>query len=418
MVRVDEITIMPRDNSLLVATHGRALWILDHLEAIQEYSAAQASANDARLLLPPTALQWKAKDDRNDEFWGHDFFTGENPPVDALFSVYLKRPVPDLKLKIADGTGATVRELPISGARNAAGIQTICWDQRVEPIPTTGRGGRGGGGGGDGAAINLYAGPPSGGPPAPAGAAPVGSGPIPGYPTPLPTIGHLSEFPCGFASGRGGGGAGSGPQVLPGTYSVALVAGGKTLETKSIKIVMDPAVTMTEASRQRWNAVLMDLHELQRRGTQTETELGALYPQMSDAASKVKAASDIPPGVKSQFDALEKDFNAVRVKFGVGPSADTTAAGGRGGRGGGGRGGAGRGGGGGNDAANVLNRVATLKTTIGGIWETPSEALMKRYADAKAALPAAIAEANAVLAKASAMAPTLKRYGIDVNVPK
>jgi hypothetical protein len=366
------------------------------------------------LFLPPTALQWKAKDDRNDEFWGHDFFTGENPPVDALLSVYLKRPVADLKLKITDGAGATIRELPVSGSRNQAGIQTICWDERVEPIPTTGRGGGGRGAGGDGAPINLYAGPPSGGPPAPAGAAPVGSGPIPGYPTPLPTIGHLPEFPCGFASGRGGGGAG--PQVLPGNYSVALVAGGKTLETKSIKIVMDPAVTLTDANRQRWNAILMDLHDLQRRGTQTETQLAALAPQLSDAASKVKASSDIPASVKSQFDALETDFNAVRVKFGVGPSADTavTLAGGRGGRGGGGRGGAGRG----NADANVLNRAAILKTTIGGIWEVPSDALMKRYADAKAALPAAIAEANAVLAKASAMAPTLKRYGIDVSVPK
>ena len=66
----------------------------------------------------------------------------------------------------------------------------------------------------------------------------------------------------------------------------------------------------------------------------------------------------------------------------------------------------------------MLTRVASLKTTIGGIWETPSDALMKRYADAKTTLPAAIAEANAVVAKASAMAPTLKRYGMEVSVPK
>jgi hypothetical protein len=125
------------------------------------------------------------------------------------------------------------------------------------------------------------------------------------------------------------------------------------------------------------NAILMDLHDLQRRGTQTETQLAAIYPEMSAAASKVKAASDIPSGVKSQFDALQKDFDAVRVKFGVGPSTDTTvaSAGGRGGRGGGGRGGAGRGGaGGGNESANELARVATLKAAIGGIWETPSDA--------------------------------------------
>jgi hypothetical protein len=190
-----------------------------------------------------------------------------------------------------------------------------------------------------------------------------------------------------------------------------------------MRIVMDPAVTMTAASRERLNAILMDLHDLQRRGTQTATQLAAVYAEISAAASKVKAAADIPSGVKSQFDALEKEFDAVRVKFGVGPSTDTTAApaGGRGGRGGGGgRGGAGRGGGGGgsSEAANVLNRVTTLKTTIGGIWETPSEAQTRRYTEAKAALPAAIAEANAVLAKANAMAPTLKRYGIEMNVPK
>ncbi len=423
MVRVDELTIMPRDNSLLVATHGRALWILDHLEAIQEYTAAQASANDAHLLLPPTALQWKAKDDRNDEFWGHDFFTGENPPVDAVIQVALKRPVPDLKLRIAGpaGAGATVRELPVAGAKNQAGIQTICWDERVEPI-SNGRGGGGGGGG----PINLYAGPPSGGPPAPAGAAPVGSGPIPGYPTPMPIVGHLPEYPCGFPSGRGGGGAGAGPQVLPGTYTVALVAGDKTLETKSIQIVMDPAVTLTGAARKRWNDILMDLHDMQRRGTQTQTQLGALRPQLQEAASKVSVAADMPAAVKAQFDELQKDFDAVRVKFGVGPS-DTTGApaaagggAGRGGRGGGGRGG-GRGaggGGGGENGANLLDRASTVKTAIGGIWELPSDALTKRYTDVKAALPAAIAQANTVIAKATAMAPTLKRYGIELSIPK
>ncbi len=43
-VRVDEITLHPRDNAMLVATHGRALWMLDHLEPIQEYTAAQSAA--------------------------------------------------------------------------------------------------------------------------------------------------------------------------------------------------------------------------------------------------------------------------------------------------------------------------------------------------------------------------------------
>ena len=33
------------------------------------------------------------KDDRNDEFWGHQFFIGENPPTDAVIQFYLKKAV-------------------------------------------------------------------------------------------------------------------------------------------------------------------------------------------------------------------------------------------------------------------------------------------------------------------------------------
>ena len=92
-VRVDELTIMPRDDALLVATHGRALWILDHLEPIQEYTKTQTAAGDAKLFTVPTALEWRTKDDRNDEFWGHDYFIGENPPDDAVVNFFVARPV-------------------------------------------------------------------------------------------------------------------------------------------------------------------------------------------------------------------------------------------------------------------------------------------------------------------------------------
>ncbi len=104
-VRVDEITLHPRDNAMLVATHGRALWILDHLEPIQEYAQAANGTADAKLFTTGAALMWKIGDDRNDEFWGHQFFLGENPPNDAVIQFYLKKPVTDLKLKITDAAG-------------------------------------------------------------------------------------------------------------------------------------------------------------------------------------------------------------------------------------------------------------------------------------------------------------------------
>src|SRR5262249_39340988 len=129
-VRVDEVALHPRDNAMILATHGRALWILDHLEPIQEYAAAQAAATDAKMFpLPRYAMYRRAARDRNYEFWGDQTFFGETPPPAAIISWLMKRPSNDVKLKIADGTGREVREISGTAMASAgkAGIQSACW---------------------------------------------------------------------------------------------------------------------------------------------------------------------------------------------------------------------------------------------------------------------------------------------------
>jgi photosystem II stability/assembly factor-like uncharacterized protein len=401
-VRVDEIVIHPRDNAMLIATHGRALWILDHLEPIQEYGTATAASGNAKLFSVPTALQWKSKDDRNDEFWGHQFFAGENPPTDAVIQFYLKQNVPDLKVRISDGT-RTVRTLDVPAAKNVAGIQTVCWDQRVEPLPALGgptpapgRGGGGGGGGGGGR----------------------GATPVPNVPQPLPVSGYMPEDPCGGGDGggRGGGGFGgfggggnAGPHVPPGSYTVALLAGNRTLDSKPMRIVMDPEVRMTVAERTRWNAISAELHDVQRRGNEVQQQLNTLYPQMTSIAGSLSSNASVPAGTKSQFEALNKDFDAVRVKFGV--PAGQPAQGGRGGGGGGG------GRGGGAPDQNLLNRVAASKGAVMGIWEAPSDAVSRQAASARTGLLAAISEAQAVIARARTVSAALKAHNVTLNVP-
>jgi hypothetical protein len=414
-VRVDEITLHPRDNAMIVATHGRALWILDHLEPIQEYAATQMA--DAKLFTVPAALQWKSKDDRNDEFWGHQYFAGENPPDDAVIQYFLKQPAADLKVRISDGLGKLVRQLNVPSAKNQPGIQTICWDMRGDPIVAPaadsaaggGRGGRGGGGGAGGGR--------GGGRGNPA---------VPGVPQPAPSAGYLPMNPCavpadsGAAPGRGGGGGGGGfggggglggpaPYVIPGTYTVALTSGGKVLDSKPLKIIMDPDVKFAAGEIDKYNAVVSDLHSIQRRGVAAASALNTLHPQMPEVAKKLEENSSVPANVKAQFDALSKEFEAVRKKFGVPLTA--APAGGRGGGGGGGRGG------GGADPENVLARASTLKTQLAGIWETPSASMTRQYNDARIALPKAVAEANALLGKATAVSQTLKKYDITLTVP-
>jgi photosystem II stability/assembly factor-like uncharacterized protein len=396
-VRVDEITLHPRDNAMLVATHGRALWILDHLEPIQEYNAAQSA--DAKLFTIPAALEWKTKDDRNEEFWGHQYFVGENPPNDAVVQYYLKRPAADLKLRVTDAMGKTVREIVVPSAKNVAGIQTLCWDMHAEPITVAaadtmaGRGGRGAG----------RAGPA-----------------VPGVPGALPT-GFGAVNPCATGdsttAGRGGGGGGGfggggglggpAPYVMPGTYNVSLVSAGKVLDTKPIKVIGDPDVHFAAGELVRYNATVTDLHELQRRATVAASALNALYPQMTAAARKVGENTAIPANVKAQFAALTRDFETTRKKFGV--PIPVAPAGGRGG--GGGRGGAPV------DPENLLARTAALKNQIAGIWEAPSGAMMRQYSQVRVELPKAVSEANAVLARAGSMSATLRKYDVTLTVP-
>ena len=394
-VRIDEITIHPRDNAMLLATHGRAVWILDHLEPIQEYAAAQAAASDATLFSIGPALQWRSKDHQNDEFWGHAFFAGENPPTDAVIQFYLKKPVGTLSLKITDTLGKDVRTVAIPASRNVAGINTVCWDMRVDPAPSvvtppTGApgGGRQGGGQGRG----------GGG----------GGGAVPGVPADMPESGVDPVNPCGGGGGGfgGGGGGNQGPLVLPGNYNVSLLVDGKSVATKSIRVVLDPANELSEPQRKRYFDLAMELHQLQTRGVEAARALMPFHTQMTEIAGKLDS-SNVPADVKTQFATVQKEWDTVRAKFGVPPAAGAPGGGGGGGRGGGAP----------VNNADVVGRTGNIKGQILTFYDMPSASLMAQYTDVRLALPKAITELNAFLAKATALSQALAKSNLTLTVP-
>ena len=409
-VRVDEMVVHPRDNALVVGTHGRALWVLDHLEPIQEFAAAQAATTaDARLFSVPTGVQFRMSDNQNDEFWGHQFFLGENPPADAVIQFHLKKPVPELRIKIADAAGREIRDLAVPANRNQAGIQTVCWDMRLQPIAPAGaaggpggggQAGRGGGGGGGGqAGRGGGAGGPGGG--------------LTGIPTPLPESGSDPVNPCGgggFGGGFGGGGGAAGPLVYPGTYNVSLIAGGKVLDTKPMRVIADPSIEMNDLQARRYFDTVSDLHDMQRRGGEMAAALNQLHTQMTELSPKVKGMANVPDAAKGQLEVFSKEFDAVRVKFGVPAPAGPPAGGGRGGGGFGG----------GAPAANpndLVARAGAVKALMMAFQDTPSDTAMKQYNDVKLALPRAITEANALLTKAMTLSATLKKFDVALTVP-
>ncbi len=393
-VRIDEIVLHPRDNAMLLATHGRALWILDHLEPIQEYAAAQSAADAKLFTPPPTAMYRRPARDRNYEFWGDQTFFGENPPQAAVISWLMKRQANEVKLKITDPAGKEIREIAGTALANSGkpGMQSACWDLRVQPVTLpagTGSGRQGGGAGGGGAAAGAGAGGGRGGqqPPSPFGAGCNAGG------------GGFGGF------GGFGGGNSPGPFVLPGVYTVALIVDGKTIDTKPVRVLDDPEVALTSVERKKLFDMAMEMQDLQKRGTEMANALTPLNAKVSELASQVSGNTDIPADVKASFDQLSKELAAAMPKF--------VQQGG--GRGFGGGGGAGGGGGGGRGSENVMTQATQAKTGLmGGMW--PGEQTTRAYNDAKANMPKAIAAANALIAKAQTLSATLTKYNITLPV--
>jgi photosystem II stability/assembly factor-like uncharacterized protein len=389
-VRTDEITLHPRDNAMIVATHGRALWILDDLAPIQEYTAAMNAPADAKLFSIAPQLERKTKSDLNEGFWGHEFFVGENRPTDAVISYYVRNPLSNALLRITDTAGRKVREVPIPSARASAGIQMVCWDMRTDPVSTGGApqggnfGGRGGGRGA-GAGGNAPAFPPQADP------------------------GYMPSNPCGGAGGgfggRGGGNPNAGIYVMPGKYNIALVSGGKVLDTKPMTIVMDPAVKFTAAEQRRYNDIVSDLHEMQKRTAPTAAALFTMVPQFRAIDTALATRSDVPAAVKTQFAALKRQFESLAPKFGVQTAQPAPAAGA-----GGGRGGAGV-------DTSTYGRLGSLKGQIAGIWETPSESLQRQYADLRLGVPRLMTEANTFMTAARSASAALTKYNLTLTVP-
>jgi photosystem II stability/assembly factor-like uncharacterized protein len=386
-VRIDEIVIHPRDNAMVLATHGRALWILDHLAPIQEYAVARNT--DARLFSPPPASMFRRPArDRNYEFWGNQVFYGKNPPQAGVISYFVKDKPAGVTLKITDVSGREVKEIAVPAAAVKAGINAACWDLRVQAVPAPNLGTFPGAGGAEGRQ--------GGGAP---GAGQTAAG------------GQQAQDPFGFGCGGGGGGGGfggggggnPGPYVLPGIYNVGLVVDGKTADTKPMRVAADADVALTELQRKQLFDMAMEMHELQKRATDAAVGVASLNRQITQLSQDLAAKNDIPADVKTAFDSLKADAAVLAPKLPV-----AVQGGGRGGGGGGGRGGG---------DPTVVGKIGQAKNGMsGGLW--PTSITMKAYNDAKTEAPKALSEANALFAKAAAVSASLAKYNVKLDPPK
>ena len=228
MVRVDDILIHPRDNDVIVGTHGRGIYICDDISPLQQLNEKTLAA-DVHLFDARPGANWFNDITLSRYTGGQKMFRGTNPPQGTAISYHLKAaPSGDVKLTISDITGKVVRTLT---ATKEVGLNRVQWNLRGDPPPRPAGFGGGGGGGNAGAqpaatqaSGTQPAGQPTGQPAGQAaGAAQPGQG-------------------GGQGGGRGGGGRGFanfGPVLEPGVYLVKLSVDGKELTTK-VTIEADP----------------------------------------------------------------------------------------------------------------------------------------------------------------------------------
>ena len=152
-VRTDDILVHPRDNDLIVATHGRSVLIADDISPLQQWTP-QVQAEEAHLFDIRPTVAYLNDQQRGHQGAGQKIFVGENAPRGAPIHYYLKSAAAgDVKIAIADAAGRVIRNL--DGTRRA-GINRVMWN--LAPNPPANAQGRGGGGGRGGAPQSVDAG--------------------------------------------------------------------------------------------------------------------------------------------------------------------------------------------------------------------------------------------------------------------
>ncbi len=127
-VAVRDLALQPRDHDLVIATHGRGMWIVDDLSPLRALSAATLAKSTA--FLPQRAIQQRMSPNGG---WveGDATFVGANPPSGAVISYYLRsrHVFGPLLLQVLDDKGAVIDAITPTKHR---GINRVAWSMRVK----------------------------------------------------------------------------------------------------------------------------------------------------------------------------------------------------------------------------------------------------------------------------------------------
>ncbi|PYQ41288.1 MAG: hypothetical protein DMF77_16235 [Acidobacteria bacterium] len=266
--------LVVKGDDLVLATHGRSIWILDDLTPIREMSA-EVKAQSVHLFPSPVTTAWRYRGSF------HEDGPGENPPAGLVVQYWLKeKPKGDVTLEVYDAAGTLVRKL--SSKEDPGEIPPDDPDaerstKRKPPLSAEAGVNRG--------KWNLMW----------AGATKI----------------TRAKIDTGDPE--------NGPLVVPGTYTLKLSADGQT-STGTVEVRPDPRVQMTAAERAeqlRFGIEVRDaitrlagmVESIRSVRDQLRTR-GQLLATNGAAASWVKAADEVVP----RLDALEAELHNPKAE--------------------------------------------------------------------------------------------------------
>lgn len=193
-------------DDLIVATHGRGIWVLDDITPLRQISTTVAQS-DAYLFKPADAINMPPGNEYGTPLPKDEPFA-ENPPNGALIDYYLKSaPSGPVTLEILDAAGQTLRRFGSDDRmppRNPdALVYPAFWQPAPEPLPAT-------------AGMHRW-------------------------------VWDLRSSQAGGGAARGGGGGRGGAMALPGPYTVRLTVDGKSF-TQPLVIKPYPRVPSPDGS--------------------------------------------------------------------------------------------------------------------------------------------------------------------------
>jgi len=263
-VPIDDIAIHPRDNDLILATHGRSVWILDSISALEQINPRGTDSTLQAFDVRP-ATMWRMA--RKRDFDAHDVFVGANPPNGAIIDFWSKSKadVKDAKISILDNSGKVVAS--VKPATIDAGLNRVIWNLRSERI--------------------------------------------------VPPTPQEEAAAARFAAAGGEPPVVGGPLVDPGSYTVEISVGSNKV-SKQITVDEDPRITwFTSADRVKRRAAINDLVELTKQADALRKKFTAADTSLTALQNSWKRpdAFKVPDDVKKQADDLKATLDAMRPLF-------------------------------------------------------------------------------------------------------